>query len=65
MAGHLTNVGFALTDLMGRTIQEWPNFQAEQGQNIFSLTLPGLTAGTYLLQAYTDIEHLQHKLLIR
>lgn len=64
-AGHLTNVGFALTDLMGRTVYEWPNMQAEQGENTFSLLMPGVAAGTYLLQAFTDIEHHQQKLLIR
>lgn len=65
MAGKYTNIGFALTDLQGRIIYEWPNMQAVEGANDFELRLPAVSAGTYLLQAFTDSEHHQQRLVIR
>lgn len=64
-AAQLTNVGFALTDVQGKIIFEWPNIEAAEGSSILELRLPGLPSGNYLLQAFTDIEHHQQRLIIR
>jgi photosystem II stability/assembly factor-like uncharacterized protein len=64
VAGMPTNVGFALTDLQGRTLFEWPVMFADSGTTDFALELPWLKSGMYLLQLYTDSEHHQQKLLM-
>jgi photosystem II stability/assembly factor-like uncharacterized protein len=65
IAAKPTNIGFALTDVQGKILFEWPNMQADVGSNDLELRMPVLSNGTYLLQVFTDIEHHQQKVVIR